>query len=68
LLECGADVDAQTDNSSTPLHMAALSERIEVVRVLLKHGAESGVQNEEGKTADITRSWTCCRNMPGRGA
>ena len=28
-----------------------LSGRIEVVRLLLKHGAESGVQNEEGKTA-----------------
>jgi hypothetical protein len=48
LLECGADVDAQTNSSSTPLHIAALSGRIEVVRVLLKHGAESGVQNEEG--------------------
>ena len=48
LLECGADVDAQTNSSSTTLHIAALSE---VVHVLLKHGAESGVQNEEGKTA-----------------
>jgi ankyrin repeat protein len=44
------DVDAQTNSSSAPLHIAALSGRVEVVRVLLEHGAKSGAENGECKT------------------
>ncbi len=39
LLDRGADVNARNKSASTPLHDAALKNRVEVAKVLLQHGA-----------------------------
>jgi hypothetical protein len=51
LLERGTDVNARSDDSfSTALHMAAESGKVEVVRVLLEHGASVGAEGNGGRT------------------
>ena len=56
LLEHGADVNALSDDRSTPLHVAAQYGRIEVVRALLEHGANVGMEDDDGKTASQVAS------------
>jgi ankyrin repeat protein len=51
LLEHGADVNALSNDRSTPLHLAAQPGRIEVVRVLLEHGANAAAEDDNGSTA-----------------
>jgi hypothetical protein len=50
LLAHGADVNARSDDLSTPLHVAANFGMVEVVRVLLEHGASVGAEDGEGRT------------------
>ena len=56
LLERGADVNARTEQGNhdleggTPLHTAADYGRVEVVRVLLEHGANVGAEDNKGRT------------------
>ncbi|KAH8977325.1 ankyrin repeat-containing domain protein [Lactarius deliciosus] len=40
LIEHGADVAAQNENQSTPLHLASSSKVAETVQLLIKHGAD----------------------------
>jgi ankyrin repeat protein len=42
---------ALKDHRSTALHFAANHGMVEVVRVLLEHGADVGAENEDGETA-----------------
>lgn len=51
LCEKGADVNYQTPQGSTPLHHAVLNKHTDSVRLLLKHGADRTIRDEEGKTA-----------------
>ena len=51
LLEHGADVNARSNYHTTPLHFAAKFGRVEVVRVLLEHVANLGMEDDDGKTA-----------------
>ena len=51
LLKHGADVNALERHQNTPLHEAARYGRVEVVRVLLKHVANLGAEDDDRKTA-----------------
>ena len=59
LIERGCDVNAKEEgagNGNTALHYAGDRNRRETVRVLLEHGADPTIKNDDGDTAaDITR-------------
>ena len=50
LLENGFDIESETDEGKTPLAVAAIAIRLEVVRILLARGADPGRKNLEGQT------------------
>jgi ankyrin repeat protein len=50
LLERGADVNAQDDDSRTSLHIASYFGRADMVRVLLSAGANASAENAQGQT------------------
>ena len=51
LLECGANVNEKDNDNATPLHLASYHQRVEIVRVLLDHGANIDMEDDLGKTA-----------------
>lgn len=61
LLECGANVNARTSDSSnnlTPLHIATVAKNSDMIKILLKHGANPNMktcvnssEEDEQKTA-----------------
>ena len=51
LLAAGANVDKQANDGDTPLMLAAGYDRIEVVKELLKAGANKKLKNNAGETA-----------------
>lgn len=50
LISNGANVNAEDDLDSTPLHYAAEKNQEILVRSLINHGAEVNVRNSSGKT------------------
>ena len=50
LLTYGADVNARNDNGLSLLHLASGHGKFRAVRWLLKHGASSPAQNDQGRT------------------
>ena len=49
LLELGANVNEKDKDNATPLHLASYYKRLEIVRVLLDSGANTDVENDQGK-------------------
>lgn len=62
LLELGASMSALDTYGNTPIHSAAESHNAESVRLLLKHGAQVDVANNEGLTP-IELGLKRCRNI-----
>jgi len=52
LLDAGAEVNAQDKEGRTALHWAAIENRTDIMQLLLKHGAQPGLEDQDGKTAD----------------
>jgi len=50
LLDHGAEVDAQDNDHSTPLHVASYDGSVKAARLLLEYGASPRLQNNEGQT------------------
>jgi len=50
LKEKRADVNAKLDDGTTPLHLAASSEHVEVVKILISKGANVNEKNDIGAT------------------
>lgn len=50
LLKSGVDVDGRTRSGSYALNAAAVENEIDVIRILLDHGANPNVQNSQGDT------------------
>ena len=50
LIEHGADVKAQDETQSTPLHMASYSGIPDLVQLLIEHGADSNGQDRSQRT------------------
>jgi hypothetical protein len=75
LLERGMDVNARRNDHETPLHVASYFGRLEIVRLLLDHGADANVETKQGLKllhqvftwpVWIQRRWcTRCRATPG---
>ena len=50
-------LDAQQTGGFTALHEAALHADVELIDLLLQHGASTGVRSDDGRTpADLARS------------
>jgi ankyrin repeat protein len=54
LLELGADVNCSDESKQTPLHMATLSGQMDMVKLLLQHGANPLPRNFKGH-----QPWVC---------
>jgi ankyrin repeat protein len=50
LVDCGANVEAQTSSGQTPLHLAAKQGWVDGMRILVDHGAELEARDSEGQT------------------
>ena len=48
LVEHGADVTAQDENGSTPLHL--VPHRVDIARILVEHGADVTAHDKDGST------------------
>jgi ankyrin repeat protein len=58
LIEHGEDINVRSDrDQSTPLHLAARWGRVEVVPVLLEHGASIDAEDAEGRTPLQVALW-----------
>jgi len=56
LLDAGADPNARSASGGTPLHTAAFTGDSAVLELLIAHGGDASIKNEQGKTpADIAR-------------
>ncbi len=56
LLDAGADPNARSASGGTPLHTAAFTGDLTMVRTLLAAGASPPVEDERGRTAlDLAR-------------
>jgi ankyrin repeat protein len=51
LLAAGADANVKQQGGWTPLHAAAANGNLELIQLLLRHGAQGGTKNDDGKTA-----------------
>ena len=63
MLDCGAGVNAQKADLQTLLHMAAVFRRLQVVKVLLEHGADLHIQDKKGKTPFQVASESGCGKL-----
>jgi len=50
LVERGADVSAQAEDGTTPLHLASSKGHVDVARILVERGADVSAQAEDGTT------------------
>jgi hypothetical protein len=57
LLDAGADVNALDEEDCAALHVAAMNDRLDVIKLLLNAGPEMNISDNEGKTPlDIVQS------------
>jgi len=72
LLARGADVDAQTDDGSTPLHLACSRDRADIAVTLIGRGANIASEARDGSTPLHLACWhgnaRCVEALVDRGA
>lgn len=56
LLSEGADIDVKDNNGKTPLHFAICNGNLEIVKFLVKGGADFNIAYENGTVLDLARS------------
>jgi hypothetical protein len=65
LLECGVDVAAQDGHGQSGLHYAALGGYLDILQLLIAHGAPLEVKNIWGGTALGQATWGVMNEQPG---
>ena len=50
LISLGADVTTPMDDGDMPMHMGGYNARVDVIKTLLKHGADINIINKKGET------------------
>jgi ankyrin repeat protein len=70
VLEANVDVNSCSDSGSTPLRSACFMTHFEVVKFLIKHGADISVKNQNGGTCLINsvQSVELCELLLKNGA
>ena len=65
LVENGADCHITDRNGQTPLHLAAMYDRVACVETLLSHGADADTPDTSGRTAaGLARGKECAALLP----
>jgi ankyrin repeat protein len=65
LLECGVDVSAQDGHGQSGLHYAALGGYLDILNLLIAHGAPLELKNVWGGTALGQATWGVMNEQPG---
>ena len=63
LLNNGAKLNIQSESGNTPLHVASMMNNIQIVQLLLDHGADITIKNNEGKTAEDKAKSALIKNL-----
>lgn len=64
LIKAGANVNHQSKDGSTALIFAATNSRYDLVKILLKKGADAKLKNHSGYIAlNYARSWQICKEI-----
>lgn len=63
LLQSGANVDARTENCSTALMFAAVLNYVEVVKILLQHGADKKIRKKWNRQTALDYAKPNCANI-----
>jgi ankyrin repeat protein len=50
LIQAGVDLNSQNEDGNTPLHFAAFKGQVKVIKVLIRHEADTSLSNSMGKT------------------
>ena len=61
-IQAGGDVNEQNGSGRTPLHVASLNGKVEIITALLAAGADKTIKNRYGETPHDRAKNQACKN------